>query len=146
MLFSPALPLSRPALITVTIYDGLNIWNLPLFVWSFQGVFTINIPAILAAVVLHTNERPRHGRQRLGPRPCRYAVEGRPPEGLRGFELVGVSPGGRILSVGAQRVEIGQGPAATEHQMVGDIAEPLNVTSTRSPAAVDAAAVATSSL
>jgi ABC-type maltose transport system permease subunit len=27
---------------------------LPLFVWSFQGEFTINIPAILAAVVLST--------------------------------------------------------------------------------------------
>ncbi|MDN3029027.1 carbohydrate ABC transporter permease [Streptomyces sp. S.PB5] len=70
MLLSLALPLSRPALITVTIYDALNVWNgflfpliltqspdkrvLPLFVWSFQGEFTINIPAILAAVVLST--------------------------------------------------------------------------------------------
>ncbi|WP_371573453.1 carbohydrate ABC transporter permease [Streptomyces sp. NBC_01314] len=70
MLWSLALPLSRPALITVTIYDALNVWNgflfpliltqspdkrvLPLFVWSFQGEFTINIPAILAAVVLST--------------------------------------------------------------------------------------------
>lgn len=70
MLWNLALPLSRPALITVTIYDALNVWNgflfpliltqspdkrvLPLFVWSFQGEFTINIPAILAAVVLST--------------------------------------------------------------------------------------------
>ncbi|TRO58285.1 MULTISPECIES: carbohydrate ABC transporter permease [unclassified Streptomyces] len=70
MLWSLAVPLSRPALITVTIYDALNVWNgflfpliltqspdkrvLPLFVWSFQGEFTINIPAILAAVVLST--------------------------------------------------------------------------------------------
>jgi raffinose/stachyose/melibiose transport system permease protein len=70
MLWSLALPLSRPALITVTIYDALNVWNgflfpliltqspdkrvLPLFVWSFQGEFTINVPAILAAVVLST--------------------------------------------------------------------------------------------
>ncbi|WP_030661728.1 carbohydrate ABC transporter permease [Streptomyces cellulosae] len=70
MLWNLALPLSRPALITVTIYDALNVWNgflfpliltqspdkrvLPLFVWSFQGEFTINVPAILAAVVLST--------------------------------------------------------------------------------------------
>ncbi|MEV4452184.1 carbohydrate ABC transporter permease [Streptomyces mirabilis] len=70
MLWNLALPLSRPALITVTIYDALNVWNgflfpliltqspdkrvLPLFVWSFQGQFTINVPAILAAVVLST--------------------------------------------------------------------------------------------
>jgi raffinose/stachyose/melibiose transport system permease protein len=70
MLLNLALPLSRPALITVTIYDALNVWNgflfpliltqspdkrvLPLFVWSFQGEFTINVPAILAAVVLST--------------------------------------------------------------------------------------------
>lgn len=70
MLWSLAVPLSRPALITVTIYDALNVWNgflfpliltqspdkrvLPLFVWSFQGEFTINTPAILAAVVLST--------------------------------------------------------------------------------------------
>ncbi|MFM9442697.1 carbohydrate ABC transporter permease [Streptomyces acidiscabies] len=70
MLWSLALPLSRPALITVTIYDALNVWNgflfpliltqspdkrvLPLFVWSFQGEFTVNVPAVLAAVVLST--------------------------------------------------------------------------------------------
>ncbi|MEW2564445.1 carbohydrate ABC transporter permease [Streptomyces griseorubiginosus] len=70
MLWNLALPLSRPALITVTIYDALNVWNgflfpliltqspdkrvLPLFVWSFQGEFTINVPAILAAVILST--------------------------------------------------------------------------------------------
>ncbi|MER7786752.1 carbohydrate ABC transporter permease [Streptomyces sp. NPDC097640] len=70
MLWSLALPLSRPALITVTIYDALNVWNgflfpliltqspdkrvLPLFVWGFQGEFTVNVPAVLAAVVLST--------------------------------------------------------------------------------------------
>ncbi|MFM9695054.1 carbohydrate ABC transporter permease [Streptomyces europaeiscabiei] len=70
MLWNLALPLSRPALITVVIYDALNVWNgflfpliltqspdkrtLPLFVWSFQGEFTINVPAILAVVVLST--------------------------------------------------------------------------------------------
>ncbi|MFG1667878.1 carbohydrate ABC transporter permease [Streptomyces sp. Y7] len=70
MLWNLALPLARPALLTVTIYDALNVWNgflfpliltqspdkrvLPLFVWSFQGEFTINVPAIVAAVVLST--------------------------------------------------------------------------------------------
>jgi raffinose/stachyose/melibiose transport system permease protein len=65
-----ALPLVRPAVITVSIYDALNVWNaflfpliltqspeqrvLPLALWSFQGQFTVNIPAVLAAVVLST--------------------------------------------------------------------------------------------
>ena len=65
-----ALPLTRPALVTVSIYDGLAIWNgfllpliliqspsqrpLPLALWSFQGEFSINVPAVLAAVVLTT--------------------------------------------------------------------------------------------
>ncbi|HLI05628.1 MAG TPA: carbohydrate ABC transporter permease [Ktedonobacteraceae bacterium] len=62
------LPLSRPALITVTIYESIQVWNgflfplvltqspsvrvLPLALWSFQGEFTTNVPAILAAVFL----------------------------------------------------------------------------------------------
>lgn len=65
-----AAPLTRPALITVTIYSALTIWNgfllplvltqspskrtLPLAVWSLQGQFQVNVPAILAAVVLTT--------------------------------------------------------------------------------------------
>lgn len=64
------LPMSKPAIITVAIYDGLAVWNgflfpliltqspdkrvLPLALWSFQGQFTVNVPAILAAVVLST--------------------------------------------------------------------------------------------
>ncbi|PFG33014.1 carbohydrate ABC transporter permease [Sanguibacter antarcticus] len=63
-----AIPLSRPAIVTVAIYSGLNIWNgflfplvltqspetrvLPLALTSYQGMFTINVPAIIAAVVL----------------------------------------------------------------------------------------------
>ena len=63
-------PLVRPALVTVAIYDALNVWNgflfpliltqspnkrvLPLALWTFQGQFTVNIPAVLAAVVLST--------------------------------------------------------------------------------------------
>jgi len=62
------LPLSRPAIITVVIYETIQVWNgflfplvltqsanvrvLPLALWSFQGQFTTNVPAILAAVFL----------------------------------------------------------------------------------------------
>jgi raffinose/stachyose/melibiose transport system permease protein len=65
-----AFPLTRPALVTVTIYNGLTIWNgfllpliltqspsqrtLPLALWSFQGQYSINVPAIAASVVLTT--------------------------------------------------------------------------------------------
>jgi raffinose/stachyose/melibiose transport system permease protein len=61
-------PLSKPALVTVAVYDALAVWNgflfpliltqsaevrvLPLSLWSFQGAFSVNIPAVLAAVVL----------------------------------------------------------------------------------------------
>jgi raffinose/stachyose/melibiose transport system permease protein len=63
-----ALPLTRPALVTVAIYHGLATWNgfllpliltqnqdlrvLPLALWSFQGQYTINVPAVVASVVL----------------------------------------------------------------------------------------------
>lgn len=62
------LPLSRPALVTVTIYNALQVWNgflfpliltqspnvrvLPLALWNFQGEYTINIPLVMAAVFL----------------------------------------------------------------------------------------------
>jgi raffinose/stachyose/melibiose transport system permease protein len=65
-----AFPLTRPALVTVGIYNGLAVWNgfllpliliqspeqrtLPLALWSFQGQFSVNVPAVLAAVVLTT--------------------------------------------------------------------------------------------
>jgi raffinose/stachyose/melibiose transport system permease protein len=65
-----AFPLVRPALVTVTVYNGLAIWNgfllpliltqspekrlLPLALWSFQGQYSVNVPAILASVVLTT--------------------------------------------------------------------------------------------
>ncbi|MDG4822997.1 carbohydrate ABC transporter permease [Asanoa sp. WMMD1127] len=65
-----AFPLVRPALVTVTIYNGLSIWNgfllpliltqsptqrtLPLALWTFQGQYSINVPAVLASVVLTT--------------------------------------------------------------------------------------------
>jgi raffinose/stachyose/melibiose transport system permease protein len=65
-----AFPLTRPALVTVTIYNGLAIWNgfllpliltqspiqrtLPLALWTFQGQYSVNVPAVLASVVLTT--------------------------------------------------------------------------------------------
>ena len=65
-----AFPLTRPALVTVSIYNGLAIWNgfllpliliqspnqrtLPLALWNFQGQYSINVPAVLASVVLTT--------------------------------------------------------------------------------------------
>ncbi len=65
-----AVPLTRPAVVTVGIYNGLNVWNgflfpliltqspdkrvMPLALWAFQGEYSVNIPAVLAAVVLST--------------------------------------------------------------------------------------------
>ncbi|MEV4582201.1 carbohydrate ABC transporter permease [Nonomuraea jabiensis] len=67
-LWNLALPLTRPAVVTVTIYNALTIWNgfllpliltqspeqrtLPLALWTFQGQYSINVPAVLASVVL----------------------------------------------------------------------------------------------
>jgi raffinose/stachyose/melibiose transport system permease protein len=65
-----AFPLTRPALVTVTIYNGVLVWNnfllpliltqspekrtIPLALWTFQGQFSVNVPAVLASVVLTT--------------------------------------------------------------------------------------------
>nr|WP_067506860.1 carbohydrate ABC transporter permease [Actinoplanes sp. TFC3] len=65
-----AFPLTRPALATVMIYNGLGIWNgfllpliltqspdqrtIPLALWTFQGQFGVNVPAVAASVVLTT--------------------------------------------------------------------------------------------
>ena len=65
-----AFPLTRPALVTVTIYQALLIWNgfilpliltqspsqrtMPLALWTFQGIFGVNVPAIAASVTLTT--------------------------------------------------------------------------------------------
>ncbi|MDQ4502894.1 carbohydrate ABC transporter permease [Sinomonas sp. ASV322] len=70
MMWRLALPLVRPAVVTVGIYNALNVWNgflfpliltqspdtrvLPLSLWTFQGEFSVNVPAILASVVLAT--------------------------------------------------------------------------------------------
>ena len=63
-----AFPLTRPALVTVAIYNGLGIWNgfllpliltqspdkrtMPLALVNFQGQFGVNVPAIAASVTL----------------------------------------------------------------------------------------------
>ena len=68
ILRSLVLPLSRPAITTVVIYETIQVWNgflfplvltqsasvrvLPLALWSFQGQYTTNVPAIMAAVFL----------------------------------------------------------------------------------------------
>ncbi|MEV5407857.1 carbohydrate ABC transporter permease [Thermopolyspora sp. NPDC052614] len=70
VLWRLAFPLTRPAVVTVTIYNALHIWNgfllpliltqspsqrtLPLALWSFQGEHGVNVPAVLASVVLTT--------------------------------------------------------------------------------------------
>jgi raffinose/stachyose/melibiose transport system permease protein len=70
-LWNLAFPLTRPALVTVAIYQGVTVcWNnfllplvltqspeqrtLPLALFSFQGQYSINVPAVLAAVTLST--------------------------------------------------------------------------------------------
>ncbi len=61
-------PLSKPGIMTVGIYQALQVWNgflfplvltqssevrvLTLSLWSYQGQFTSDIPAILAAVTM----------------------------------------------------------------------------------------------
>jgi raffinose/stachyose/melibiose transport system permease protein len=56
--------------VTVAIYNGLHVWNgfllplvltqspelrvLPLALWTFQGEYSVNIPAVLASVMLST--------------------------------------------------------------------------------------------
>lgn len=61
-------PLSRPVLATLAIYDGLNVWNnfilplvltqsnsvavLPLGLTKLEGLYSVNVPAIMAAVLL----------------------------------------------------------------------------------------------
>jgi raffinose/stachyose/melibiose transport system permease protein len=61
-------PLTKPGLATLAIYNGVVIWNefifamtltqsrsaqtLPLAIWQFQGQYSINIPMIMALLVL----------------------------------------------------------------------------------------------
>ncbi len=61
-------PLSRPVLATVAIYNGLNVWNnfllplvltqssnvavLPLGLTKLEGLYSVNVPAVMAGVLL----------------------------------------------------------------------------------------------
>ena len=67
---SVALPLSRPALVTLAIYDGVNLWNefsfamiltnnpvnrtLPLAVWDYKTEFQSDMTAIITVLALAT--------------------------------------------------------------------------------------------
>lgn len=66
--FSIVLPLSKPGLSTLAIYNGVHMWNefsfaytltqsqqnrtLPLAVWDFKGQYSMNTPMILAVLTL----------------------------------------------------------------------------------------------
>jgi len=68
MFFSIILPLSKPGLSTLAIYNGVNMWNefsfaytltqtaekqtLPLAIWQFQGQYSMNTPMIMAVLTL----------------------------------------------------------------------------------------------
>ena len=68
LMWNLVLPLSRPALITVVIYNALQVWNnflfpliltqsqnvatLPLALQQFQGQYGVNVPGLMAAVFL----------------------------------------------------------------------------------------------
>jgi raffinose/stachyose/melibiose transport system permease protein len=61
-------PLSRPVLATLSVYDGLNVWNnfllpliltqsnsvavLPLGLTKLQGLYSTDVPEVMAAVIL----------------------------------------------------------------------------------------------
>jgi raffinose/stachyose/melibiose transport system permease protein len=67
-LWNLVLPLTRPAIATVAVYQALQVWNgflfplvlthssrirvMPLALWAFEGEFTLDVPGVLAAVVL----------------------------------------------------------------------------------------------
>jgi raffinose/stachyose/melibiose transport system permease protein len=69
-LWNLAAPLTRPALVTVTIYQLLTVWNgfilpliltqdaerrtLPLALVNFSGQYGVNVPAVMASVTLTT--------------------------------------------------------------------------------------------
>jgi len=68
MFFKIILPLAKPGLATLAIYNGVNMWNefvfaytltqsaenqtLPLAVWEFQGQYSMNTPMIMAVLTL----------------------------------------------------------------------------------------------
>ena len=68
MFFSMILPLAKPGLATLAIYNGGKMWNefsfaytltqsspnrtLPLAIWEFQGQYSMNTPMIMAVLTL----------------------------------------------------------------------------------------------
>lgn len=68
MFFKVILPLAKPGLATLGIYNGVNMWNefsfaytltqsaenrtLPLAVWEFQGQYSMNMPMIMGVLTL----------------------------------------------------------------------------------------------
>ncbi|HIT89963.1 MAG TPA: carbohydrate ABC transporter permease [Candidatus Merdenecus merdavium] len=68
MFFYMILPLAKPGMATLAIYNGVNMWNefsfaytltqstvnrtLPLAVWEFQGQYSMNTPMIMAVLTL----------------------------------------------------------------------------------------------
>ena len=68
MFFTIILPMAKPGLSTLAIYNGVNMWNefifaytltqsrenrtLPLAVWEFQGQYSMNTPMIMAVLTL----------------------------------------------------------------------------------------------
>ena len=70
MFFQVVLPLLRPAIVTIVIYNGVRIWNnfsfalvftqskrnytIPLGLQEFYGEFSVNVPGILSAITIST--------------------------------------------------------------------------------------------
>lgn len=68
MFFAMIMPLAKPGLATLAIYNGVNMWNefsfaytltqssanrtLPLAIWEFQGQYSMNTPMIMAVLTL----------------------------------------------------------------------------------------------
>jgi raffinose/stachyose/melibiose transport system permease protein len=68
LFFNIILPLAKPGLATLAIYNGVNMWNefsfaytltqsvsnrtLPLALWEFQGRYSANIPMIMTVLTL----------------------------------------------------------------------------------------------
>lgn len=68
MFFAIILPMAKPGLSTLAIYNGVNMWNefifaytltqssgnrtLPLAVWEFQGQYSMNTPMIMSVLTL----------------------------------------------------------------------------------------------
>ncbi|MBC7960105.1 MAG: carbohydrate ABC transporter permease [Vallitaleaceae bacterium] len=66
--FKIILPLSKPGISTLAIYNGVNMWNefgfaytltqsqanrtLPLAIWEFQGQYSMNMPMIMTVLTL----------------------------------------------------------------------------------------------